>query len=77
MSALAYFFEKWALFSFGSFKDKSRFVRFHATQALAFDFIVMTKFCAFLCIFGAMFLGMLGSILITANCRPPRILLCL
>jgi uncharacterized Tic20 family protein len=69
MSALAYFFGVMGAILVWIFqKEKSRFVRFHATQALAFDFIVMgLSFVLFFCIFGAVFLGMLGSILITAN----------
>lgn len=40
-------------------KDKSRFVKFHALQALAFDVILMlVTGVAFFCVFGAMFVGM-------------------
>jgi uncharacterized Tic20 family protein len=39
-------------------KDKSRFVRFQAAQALAFDLIVMcAMFVVFACLFGVMFIG--------------------
>ena len=49
-------------------KDKSRFVKFQALQALAFDVIVMIAMgLVFSCLFGVMFLGMFGSIFMTAK----------
>jgi uncharacterized Tic20 family protein len=49
-------------------KDKSRFVKFQALQALVFDVIVMvTMGLVFSCLFGVMFLGMFGSIFMTAK----------
>lgn len=73
MSAIAYFFGIFgALFVWMLQKDKSRFVRFHAAQALAFDFLVMgLGFVVFFCIFGIMFAGVLGAIFIAANSSSP------
>ena len=49
-------------------KDKSRFVKFQALQALAFDVIVAVIMGAFfLCIFGVVFLGMSGSMFTIMN----------
>jgi uncharacterized Tic20 family protein len=49
-------------------KDKSGFVRFQATQALAFDlFVMILMFVCFLCFFGLMFLGMFGTIFTVVN----------
>jgi uncharacterized Tic20 family protein len=69
MAALAHFFGiLGALIIWAIQKDKSRFVRFQATQALAFDLIVMLfMFIVFFCVFGVMFLGMFGTILAGLN----------
>jgi uncharacterized Tic20 family protein len=49
-------------------KDKSRFVKFQALQALAFDVIVAVIMGAFFfCIFGVVFLGMSGSMFAVMN----------
>ena len=73
MSAIAYFFGIFgAIIVWILQKDKSRFVRFHATQALAFDFIVtVTTGVIFFCIFGVMFVGMLGTMFTTINSSSP------
>jgi uncharacterized Tic20 family protein len=53
-------------------KDKSRFVRFQAAQALAFDFItVFFMFVSFFCVFGVMFLGMFGTMFTTLSSTSP------
>jgi uncharacterized Tic20 family protein len=69
ISAIAYFFGiLGALFVWIFQKDKSRFVRFHAAQALAFDFLVMgLSFLFVFCLFGVIFIGMFGSIFLAAN----------
>jgi uncharacterized Tic20 family protein len=52
-------------------KDKSRFVKFQALQALAFDIIVMvTTGLLFFCLFSVMFLGSFGSIFMQAASSP-------
>ncbi len=49
-------------------KDKSRFVRFQAAQALAFDFVVTVLMMMFsLCFFGVMFLGIFGVTFASLN----------
>jgi uncharacterized Tic20 family protein len=49
-------------------KDKSRFVKFQALQALVFDLIVMISTgLLFFCLFGVIFLGTFGSIIWTAE----------
>ena len=49
-------------------KDKSRFVRFQAAQALAFDLIVMlAMFVVFFCLFGVVFIGMFGTMFAGLN----------
>lgn len=72
MGALAHFFGLiGALIIWAIQKDKSRFVRYQAAQALAFDFITMLlMFVLFFCLFGAMFLGMFGTIFAAANSTP-------
>ena len=72
MGALAHFFGViGALIIWAIQKDKSRFVRYQAAQALAFDFITMLlMFVLFFCLFGAMFLGMFGTIFAAANSTP-------
>lgn len=69
MSAIAYFLGIiGALLVWILQKDKSRFVRYHAAQALAFDFLVtVLAFVMFFCIFGVMFVGLFGSILIAVS----------
>lgn len=69
MGALAHFFGViGALIIWAIQKDKSRFVRFQATQALAFDFIVMLLMGGlFFCLLGVMFIGMFGTIFATLN----------
>src|SRR5512144_621725 len=69
LGALAHFFGiLGALIIWVIQKDKSRFVRFQAAQALAFDFLVtLTMGALFLCFFGVTFLGIFGTIFATAN----------
>jgi uncharacterized Tic20 family protein len=69
MGALAHFFGILAsLMIYAVQKDRSRFVRFQAAQALAFDLAVMLfMFLLFFCLFGVMFLGMFGTILASLN----------
>jgi uncharacterized Tic20 family protein len=69
MGALAHFFGLiGALIIWAIQKDKSRFVRFQAAQALAFDFVTMLlTLVVFFCSFGAMFIGMFGTIFAAAN----------
>jgi uncharacterized Tic20 family protein len=63
MGALSHLFGPLiAIFVWATQKDKSRFVRFQALQALAFDVILMVVMgIVFFCLFGAMFIGMFGS----------------
>lgn len=69
MAALAHFFGIiGSLIIYVMQKDKSRFVRFQASQALAFDLITMLfMFVLFFCLFGVMFLGMFGTIFAGVN----------
>jgi uncharacterized Tic20 family protein len=69
MGALAHFFGiMGSLIIYAIQKDKSRFVRFQAVQALAFDFIVMlVMFVVFFCLFGVMFIGMFGTMFAGLN----------
>jgi uncharacterized Tic20 family protein len=69
MGALAHFFGLiGALIIWAIQKDKSRFVRFQAAQALAFDFVTMLlTLVVFFCSFGAMFIGIFGTIFAAAN----------
>jgi len=69
MSALAHFFGMiGALIIWAIQKDKSRFVRFQAAQALAFDFAVMLLMgVLFFCLFGVMFIGMFGTMFAAFN----------
>jgi uncharacterized Tic20 family protein len=69
MGALAHFFGLiGALIIWAIQKDKSRFVRFQAAQALAFDFIIMLlTFVLVFCSLGVMFIGMFGTIIAAAN----------
>lgn len=49
-------------------KDKSRFVRFQAAQALAFDLITMLlMFVVFFCFFSMMFIGVFATVFTTLN----------
>lgn len=69
MSALAHFFGIIAaLIIWAVQKDKSRFVRFQAAQAMAFD-VAVTLFLGvlFFCLFGVMFLGIFGGVLAAVN----------
>jgi uncharacterized Tic20 family protein len=65
MGALSHLFGPLvALVVWSTHKDKSRFVKFQALQALAFDLIlVVVMGIVFFCIFGIMFVGMFGSVL--------------
>jgi uncharacterized Tic20 family protein len=69
MGAVAHFFGPLvAIIVWITQKEKSRFVKFQALQALTFDmalFLVMGV--SSLCIFGAMFLGMFGTLWSTLN----------
>lgn len=69
MGALAHFFGTIAaLIIWIVQKDKSRFVRFQAAQALAFDLSVMLLMgVVFFCLFGAMFVGMFGTMAVALN----------
>lgn len=69
MSALAHFFGLIAaLIIWAIQKDRSRFVRFQAAQALAFDFAVMLLMgILFFCVFGVMFIGMFGTMFAAFN----------
>ena len=69
MAALAHFFGTLgALIVWLMQKDKSRFVRFQAVQALAFHFIVMViMIVLFVCLFGVMFIGMFGTMFAALN----------
>lgn len=69
MGALAHFFGLiGSLIIYLVQKDKSRFVRFQAAQALAFDILVMLSlFVVFFCSFGVMFIGMFGGIFAGMN----------
>ncbi len=72
MGALAYFFGMLgALLVWLLQREKSRFVRFHALQALGFDLIVMVfMFVVMFCSFGVMFLGMFGTMFAGLNSSP-------
>jgi uncharacterized Tic20 family protein len=63
MGALAHFFGMiGSLIIYAIQKDKSRFVRFQAAQALAFDLLTtVLMFILFFCVFGVMFIGMFGT----------------
>lgn len=69
MGALAHIFGPLvAIIVWAIQKDKSRFVKFQALQALVFDVIVAVIMGAFfLCIFGVAFLGMSGSMFSVMN----------
>jgi len=69
MAALAHIFGAIAaLIIWAIQKDKSRFVRFQAAQALAFDFAVMLLMgVLFFCLFGVMFIGMFGTMFTALN----------
>jgi uncharacterized Tic20 family protein len=57
-----------ALIIWATQKDKSRFVRFQAVQALAFDLAVMLLMgILFFCLFGTMFIGMFGMMFTAVN----------
>lgn len=73
MSAIAYFFGMLGAVLIWIFqKDKFRFVRFHATQALAFDFVVMVAMgVVFFCIFGSVVVGIFGAMFTTVNASSP------
>jgi uncharacterized Tic20 family protein len=72
MGALAHFFGIiGALIIWAIQKDKSRFVRFQAAQALAFDLITtLLMFVFVFCSMGVMFIGMFGTIIAAANSNP-------
>ena len=63
MGALAHLFGPLvALVMWATQKDKSRFVKFQALQALAFDvIIIVVTGIVFFCLFGIMFAGMFGA----------------
>lgn len=65
MSAVAHFFGPLvAIIVWITQKEKSRFVKFQALQALAFDMMLfLVTGVSSLCIFGAMFLGISASML--------------
>ncbi len=74
LGALAHFFGViGALIIWVMQKDKSRFVRFQAAQALAFDFsVTLLMIVLFFCLFGMMFIGMFGTIFATLNNSSPE-----
>ena len=67
MGALAHLFGPLvALIVWSTQKDKSRFVKFQALQALAFDVILIAVMGVVLfCAFGVMFAGIFGSMFVT------------
>jgi uncharacterized Tic20 family protein len=69
MGALAHFFGiVGSLIVYLTQKDRSRFVRFQAAQALAFDLIVMlAMFVVFFCLFSVMFIGIFGTMFAGLN----------
>ena len=69
MGALAHFFGMLgALIIWAMQKDKSRFVRFQAAQALGFDLLVMAIMLVLVfCLMGVMFIGMFGTIFAAVN----------
>ena len=69
MAALAHFFGSLAaIIVWAIQKDKSRFVKFQALQALSLDFFVMiTTGIIFTCGFGIIFLGAFGFMFAGAN----------
>ena len=51
-----------ALIAWSTQKDKSRFVKFQALQALAFDMIIVIAMgIGFVCLFGVIFIGMFST----------------
>jgi uncharacterized Tic20 family protein len=72
LGALAHFFGLIAaLIIWAVQKDKSRFVRFQAAQALVFDLITtLLIFVLVFCSMGVMFIGLFGTILAAANSTP-------
>jgi uncharacterized Tic20 family protein len=76
MASISHFFGLLvALIVWATQKDKSRYVRFQATQAMAFDLVVsvmvfLTVGCLMVLIFGAMALGM-GRMALTINQSEP------
>ncbi len=69
LAALAHFFGIiGALVIWVMQKDKSRFVRFQAAQALAFDILVTLAMMGLsFCLVGMMFIGIFGTIFASAN----------
>jgi uncharacterized Tic20 family protein len=69
MGALAHFFGTIAALIIWTLqKDKSRFVKFQALQALTFDFVVTTAMTVLLlCGFSIIFLAMFGSMFLAMN----------
>lgn len=63
MGALAHLFGPLVAFIvWTTQKDKSRFVKFQALQALAFDVILIVAMgVIFFCVFGILFVGMFGA----------------
>lgn len=72
MGALAHLFGPLvAVIVWGMQKDKSRFVKFQALQALIFDLVVAVGMGAFFfCLFGVVFLGMSMSMFSMMNTPP-------
>ena len=74
MSAVAHFFGLLAaLIIWALQKDKSKYVRFQAVQAIAFDFamVVLSSIVSF-CLMGVMFLGIAGSAFAIVNSPSPE-----
>lgn len=73
MGALAHVFGSFAaIIVWAVQKDKSRFVKFQALQALVFDVIVAIGMgLFFFCIFGVVFIGMSGSMFTLMNNPSP------
>ncbi len=64
MAALAHLFGPMvAIIVWATQKDKSRFVKFQALQALSFDIVLISLMgIIFFCLFGVMFIGISGSV---------------
>jgi uncharacterized Tic20 family protein len=75
MGALAHFFGPLvALVVWSTQKDKSRFVKFQALQALAFDVIlILVMGVVFFCFFAVLFVAMFGSLFgVLSNASSPE-----
>ncbi len=73
LAALSHFFGLIAaLIVWATQKDKSRFVRFQALQAMAFDMVFTVAYVLFMfCMMGVMFLFIMAGALYAAQSMPP------